>query len=148
MYALLLSLFLQHPKCMIRPPQARVIVRSAITAARSYHVPAYVVLAAVLKETGGRRVTVTLKDGSCDIGPWQIHTTDCRPAVRIALNVPQASAMSGAALLDWSRKRCMGSDPPKACERSVWALYNAGSKTWSKDMEEIIAWFEERGAQE
>lgn len=98
-------------------------------AERRHHLPALLLAAVVLAESGGLSVVSPRRTcGGRDAGPAQIHSHD--PERLRRLLVLSVNLDDGARLLSRSRETCRRRPGWAVCRRSHWALYNARSPTW------------------
>ena len=119
--------------CRCAPWECHELVTAAVRAGDRHGVPPRVLIAVALIESGGDPLAVGHpRRGGLDLGAWQLHVTDHRPAIRAALASVaglHAGAEGAAMLLAQSRRRCRGG----RC-RCIWALYNPGSRTWCRQL--------------
>ena len=108
------------------------LISAASPIENRYGLPAGLLVAVVLVESGGRPGLISRRryDGCRDYGAGQIHA--CNPSRRrlgvllaLSTNLDRAGQ-----ILAGSRERCRARPRWAACRRSEWALYNAGSSRW------------------
>lgn len=129
--ALLLAL-LAAPGVRCEPPECRAVVSAAQSAGARYGVPPAVLVAVCLAESGcDPRAVGWPRRGGVDLGAWQLHLTDHRPATRAALAAVaglEAGAAGAGYLLARSRRMCRRAACP-----CPWAHYNwAGRARWCR----------------
>lgn len=109
------------------------LVAAATPVESRYALPAGLLVAVVLCESGGRVRLISRRrfDGCRDYGAGQIHA--CNPSRRrLALLLALSTNLDRAGqLLAGSRARCARHPRWAACRRSPFALYNSGSRTWA-----------------
>lgn len=125
MSVLLLAFLSLDPQCQ-RPD---LVVHEAQRAAVRYDVPATVILAAVMAETGCRNSVLRREwDGRCDIGLAQIHA-NCAEK-RFYLDY-RNNLTRAAEILSWSSMACSTRlRRTWQCKQTEWARYNWHSRSW------------------
>lgn len=136
MIDLVVAAMLAHPLCLVDEMQARHVAQVAIVEERRHHLPSMLLVAVVLHESGGKKIISRHKHG-CDVGPAQIFVRDCKPQRVKSLLLVENNLKTGAKILADSRYFCRKHPRWRACKRSKWALYNAGSPTWSASVMEV-----------
>lgn len=105
----------------------------AIMAEHQHGLPAGLLTAVVMAETGGRSVVATGRGAGklgCDVGVAQIHVPGCRP-MDVAKVLPIVANLEEASnVLSRSRRWCSIRPKHRRCINSVWHRYNPGSRTW------------------
>ena len=135
---------------MIEALTLAALVAAASPVEQRYDLPAGLLVAVVLVESGGRAGLISRrrKCGGVDVGAGQIHVHIDQlrfarvlafPTFAISVDqrrIRQLFALSvnldrAGKILASSRKRCRAHPRWTACRRSEFALYNAGSRTWA-----------------
>jgi len=133
---LLVLSFLAAPERLVPEREVRELVAVARAAEERHHLPLGLLLAVVLAESGGRRNLVVRWTGKnrlgCDTGAGQVHVPMCEQERVRRLLLLSVNLDRSASLLARSERRCLSDKRPhlRACRRSPWALYNAGSTRW------------------
>lgn len=101
-----------------------------------WQLPPLLLVAVILHESGGRqRLVVRERGGHCSVGAAQVLVPGCERARVQRLLVLSTNLDQGAAVLSRSRVTCRRHPRWRACRRSEWALYNAGSTKWWRGVE-------------
>jgi len=129
--AVLLAAYLAAPQRVAPEAEARAVGVEALRAEESWGLPAGLLLATILAESGGRRRLVTRERRGCSVGPAQVYVPGCHRERVQRLLVLSTNLTRAGALLDGSRRRCERHPRWRACRRWEYGLYNSGSSTWS-----------------
>jgi len=109
---------------------ARVVARVALRVAPRYRVPVKLLaLVACLESRGRKGVVYRNRNGSCDVGRWQVNCHRCSPQCRERYTPDLRSAGRAARILalGWSICKRKGA---WYCPKRWWCRFNPGSKRW------------------
>jgi hypothetical protein len=129
---LLAFAMLAQPQCNAPRPYVIKLAEMIREVEDKHELPAGILAAVCLAETGCRPMIVVEKKGGCSVGPWQIYDPKCSLAhLKKFINL-RAGAVRAAQILVFSRNRCKRRNCP-----SEWVYFNLLSKTWWMRVEYI-----------
>lgn len=121
---------LAQPECMMSDGEALRLVAVASNAEKRHGLPAGLLVAVALAESGGKRRLVSRHRKGCDAGAGQVHVPGCHSGRLERLLQLSVNLDASASVLAKSRARCARSPRLRFCKISPWAGYNAGSPRW------------------
>lgn len=136
----LLAALLAQPEAHIGPQSARALIQASQVMESRFRLPAGLLVAVVLAETGGRDVVARGRGKGrrgCDVGVAQIHVPGCHRSAVAAVRPLLQNLKKAAKILNWSRTRCRKSPSWPGCRQCIWGRYNPGSSTWCLKVLEI-----------